>query len=76
MYKLVKIIQRDSCIVSKSVVRSMNSSKNKLNIEIIFIYNPNSNARLVFNHQKKENKKLQFCIKIYWNIHIKSHMEY
>ena len=54
----------------------MNSSKNKLNIEIIFIYNSNSNARLVFNHQKKENKKLQFCIKIYWNIHMKSHMEY
>ena len=33
-------------IVSKSAVRLMNSSKNKLNYEIILIFNPNPNAHL------------------------------
>ena len=32
--------------MSKSTVRSMNSSKNKLNSEIILIFNPNPNAHL------------------------------
>ena len=33
----------------KSAVRPMNSSKNKLNSEIIFIYNPNPNARYIYH---------------------------
>ena len=33
--------------MSKSAMRPMNSNKNKLNIEIIFIFHPNLNAHLI-----------------------------
>ena len=40
------MIQWGPWIVQKSIVWLINSSKNKLNSEIIFIYNPNPNARV------------------------------
>ena len=47
-------------IVPKSVVGPINSSKNKLNNEIIFIYNlyPNIKLSVHFSSQKKEKKRL------------------
>ena len=44
MVKLVEIVQWGSWIVLKSVVRSINNNKNKLNSEIILIFNVNPNA--------------------------------
>ena len=47
----------------KSTVRPMNSSKNKLNNEIIFIFNPNPNAHLVIYKNKNSGKLLAFIYK-------------
>jgi len=44
MLKLVEIVQWDPLIMPKSTVRPMNSSKNKLNSEIILIFHFNSNT--------------------------------